>query len=318
MNNLPIVHAVVTNYNGGDIVLKSIRSLLDQEGSFDLKVTIVDDCSKDNSFNIIKKTFQNEILMRKMSLCKTPVNGGVAKAYNFGINRHLEDSDFTLKMDNDLQITKGAIAALLGSMDKDTGIVGGKIILMRNQNKLQFAYMDYKSFLGVPILFPVGSNVSPDDKLYNVKKDVVGVCGPMMLFRNTLFKKIGLFDESYNRYGAEDFDFEFLALVNNYKIIYEPKAIGIHYVSLSSKNSKRSRAVSSARNRIIFHRRFFKGWAFWGSVLGYTGFLINNWLVNGYPLGALLYGHILGIRDSMKEKLKVDFAVFYKKYNTKI
>lgn len=307
-NSRPVrVRAVVTNYNGGTMLSETVEALLSQRFSGELNITVVDDCSTDDSL----ETFKNKDFVKRESgrieILKTPENGGVAKAYNFGIRPHLNDSDYILKIDNDLVVQDGCVEALASEAEKDKkiGIVGGKVLLRYKLGHIQFVYKEFKQKFGIPMIRPFGE-AAADDGQFDLKRFVLGVCGPMMLFRTELFHLLGLFDESYGAYGWEDIDFELLTWNEGHSILYQPAAVGIHAVSLSGATVKKSRTYRSTYNRMIFMRRFFRGVKFWEIALAYTAFLFYEWVIRKRNIQALIQGHFKGLIDSLKENRKAD------------
>lgn len=75
---IPSVSIIITNYNYGHYIERCIRSCLNQK-HIDCEVVVVDDCSTDNSVEIISK-FSDDVVF-----LSTRVNSGVAVAANLGI-----------------------------------------------------------------------------------------------------------------------------------------------------------------------------------------------------------------------------------------
>jgi teichuronic acid biosynthesis glycosyltransferase TuaG len=77
-NMFPEISIIITNYNYEKYLDRCIRSCLKQN-NVNHEVILVDDCSTDNSSEILK-AFVNDI-----RIFKTDKNSGVAKASNLGI-----------------------------------------------------------------------------------------------------------------------------------------------------------------------------------------------------------------------------------------
>lgn len=89
---VPDVSIVITNYNYGKYLSRAIRSCLNQK-SVNHELIVVDDCSNDNSINIV------ESFGERVRLFRTEKNSGVAAAANLGINNAL--GQFFIRVDAD-------------------------------------------------------------------------------------------------------------------------------------------------------------------------------------------------------------------------
>lgn len=90
--NVPEVSIIVTNYNYGSYVQRCLRSVLKQN-NINHEVIVVDDCSTDNSIEMIK-VFEPDI-----RVFSTQKNSGVAAAANLGIKN--SKGQFVIRVDAD-------------------------------------------------------------------------------------------------------------------------------------------------------------------------------------------------------------------------
>lgn len=88
----PDVSIIVTNYNYGKYIQRCLRSVLNQN-NVNHEVIVVDDCSTDNSLEMIK-TFETDVRLFVM-----PQNSGVAAAANLGIKN--ARGQFIIRVDAD-------------------------------------------------------------------------------------------------------------------------------------------------------------------------------------------------------------------------
>ncbi len=78
----PVVSVVMPAYNSEKYIAKSVKSVLEQ--SFrDFELIIVDDCSTDKTFDIIKELLRMD---SRIKCCRLKKNSGVATARNFGMS----------------------------------------------------------------------------------------------------------------------------------------------------------------------------------------------------------------------------------------
>lgn len=86
---------VIPNYNKQKYIQKCLDSVLTQTYS-NIEIVVVDDCSTDNSRQIIQEYEKNFPNIRAILLCK---NGGVSHARNFGIRA--ANGDIVTMLDSD-------------------------------------------------------------------------------------------------------------------------------------------------------------------------------------------------------------------------
>lgn len=76
----PLVSVIIPCYNSEKYVEKSIRSAINQNYS-NIEIIVIDDCSIDRTYNIVKSIDSN-----KIKLLRNNVNKGVSYSRNFGIS----------------------------------------------------------------------------------------------------------------------------------------------------------------------------------------------------------------------------------------
>ena len=94
---IPEVSIIVTNYNYGKYISRCLRSCLNQERLL-FEVIVVDDCSTDNSSEMIRP-FSEQI-----RFLKTEKNSGVAVAANLGIQNARGQFFFRVDADDYIKI----------------------------------------------------------------------------------------------------------------------------------------------------------------------------------------------------------------------
>jgi glycosyltransferase involved in cell wall biosynthesis len=94
---IPDISIIVTNYNYEKFISRCLRSCLNQERAV-YEVIVVDDCSTDNSFDMIRP------FSEQVRLFKTTKNSGVAAAANLGIEN--ARGQFFVRVDADDYINK--------------------------------------------------------------------------------------------------------------------------------------------------------------------------------------------------------------------
>lgn len=291
----PFVSIIVPNFNGEEIIQESLTSFLRINYHQDcFEIIVVDNGSTDNSRNLIRKNFGQEIAAHKIKLIELPKNLGAPAAYNAGIRNAREDFAYILKTDNDIFLDKECLKNLVSCFDCDTniGIVGGKILYYQNRKLIHLIGSKISPF------FAGGRGVGKfkiDHGQYSRKLELDAVNGCMMLVKNEVIERIGLMDERYFLY-FDDLDWSLRAKAAGYKMVYCPAAFAYHKTPYPQQRFQSERWLYFAiYNSFYFMRKHYSGcqrliffMALHLNVLRYIlGVFINN------PFGS--YGKFLKV-----------------------
>lgn len=130
----PLVSVIMPAYNSGATILASIESVFIQE--IDLELIIVDDCSSDDTYELIRNKIDHE----RVFYYRNSVNKGVAFSRNFGVEKargkyiaFLDSDDIwredKLRKQIDLiESSNAVICATARELIKHDGFRTGKII----------------------------------------------------------------------------------------------------------------------------------------------------------------------------------------------
>lgn len=214
LNYYPTVAITVPCYNEEKTIAKTINSLLSLDYPKDkLKIFIVDDGSKDNSWNVIQefKDNPNIVLLQKE-------NGGKHTALNLSLTKI--DSEFFGCLDSDSTVHSESLKRILKYFEKDpkTMAVCPSIIVYNPKNFLQHAQsMEYLMSIYVKKTMGLigGIHVTP---------------GPFSIFRKRVFDELGPYHKAHN---TEDQEIALRMQEHGYKIDHCPDA----YVYTGSPDS---------------------------------------------------------------------------------
>lgn len=174
------VSIIVPCYNEEKSIEATVKSILNSDYPGLKKVIVVDDCSKDNSYNIVKKMAAKD---KRIIAVRTPKNlGRAASAKNFGIK--FADTDIIGFSDADSFPEKDAIRKCLGFFnDEKVGAVTCSV-LVRNKSKFieKLQVMEY-------------SIIAFTRKLLGFVDGIWAMPGPLALYRKDVLDKIKGFDE---------------------------------------------------------------------------------------------------------------------------
>ena len=214
------VAVVIPNWNGADMIVECIDSLLRQ----DIKHTliIVDNGSVDESVDIIESNYLDVVLLKNSS------NLGFAGGVNTGIRYALtEKFDAVALINNDAIASKNWLGDLVRVLEthESVGIATSKIMSL-DKSHIDSTGDIYTTW-GLP--YPRGRNEEVGNQ-YDTSNWVFGASGGASIYRSTMLNEIGLFDEDFFAY-YEDVDISFRAQLAGWKVYYEPKSEVYHATS---------------------------------------------------------------------------------------
>lgn len=182
----PSVSVIVPCLNEARTIEKTILSLLSIDYPKErLSILVVDDGSKDNTYEIAKKYHNNgQVLVTKKE------NGGKFTALNYGILN--SKADFIACLDADSEVEPDALKKMLPLFtDKNVAVVTPAIRVHNPKNILQIIQsIEYS--LGIFVRRMLG------------KIDAIYVApGPFSIFRREILIEVGLFKHAYNTEDME-------------------------------------------------------------------------------------------------------------------
>lgn len=239
MNNNSFVEVFIINYNGKSTVLTTIQSLYNSK-KVDVKITVIDDFSNDNSVELIRTNYP------EIEIIIMPQN---TKRANILRNKALEisNSEYIFITDNDLNYDEDCLYNLLDYMQKDNKVATCTPRMM---------YWDQPSKIyvaGTKVHF-IGAAISDlRDSIYNEKDMAVtsnsgsGIC----LLRKSIVDIVGGFDLNLMQGWGSDGELYQRIMRAGYKCLYIPSASALHEDKLVVTNRK-YRVIGQTYNRWVF------------------------------------------------------------------
>ncbi|AJF62682.1 MAG: Glycosyltransferases involved in cell wall biogenesis [archaeon GW2011_AR20] len=292
------VSFIIPNYNGEKTISLVINSILNQNYKKGKKeIIVLDDKSKDNSLKVLQK------YKGKIKLIKNEKNFGEVGSTNKGIKTAKYEivciilCDYVLGSKNWLRTMVDAL-----NSSKDFGMVGTDVILPKNT-------LSKCKFWDKVVLSPV---------LYQESKGKIKKDRPVM-FKKEVFKKLGLYDESY-KMGA-DTDMRLKILKEGYKIANtRTKLLHYHgFYGLTARQQifKKSLPLTEAAG-VIFRRYGFVDtlyWGFWNpitSTILYLGLLAPYlWYMSLFFI-LLASGYYTFLSSKYNKDIRIILVPFFK------
>lgn len=260
------ISVVIVNYQTAELTMACLHSLLLEQNKIEFNVIVVENDSKDNSYEILSSAVEEKGWSHWVKIIKAKWNGGFAYGNNIAIREFLageDSSEYIYLLNPDTCIREGAISELYTFLETHptVGIVGGRLEDTDGtaQNS-SFKFHTWKTELDRGFSLGILSSLLKtrcEDKVPEQATQTDWVAGASMLIRSTLFEQIGLMDESYFMY-YEEMDFCFQATLFGWECWYVPSSHVVHYRGKSSGITD-NKVKAKRRPKYWFNsrRRFF-------------------------------------------------------------
>jgi GT2 family glycosyltransferase len=262
MKTFPKVFIVVLNFNGQRCIIRTLSSLFRVDYP-NFEVILVDNNSRDGSFELAKSAFSKAVFI------KNNENLGFSAGNNVGIKYALErGAEYILLLNYDVEVEKFFLAPLVEVMEGDSQIgIASPVIFFGETRKIWFSggkidWLRMKTF----------------QKNSVIDKDYFGsdyICGCSMLIKKEVFKKTGILDEDYFLYW-EDVDFSLKAKRAGYKLAVCPKSRIAHFEK--SEEKKENKVYWLVLSGLIFFKKNTPFWLWPWIFLFLRLRKIKNWI----------------------------------------
>ncbi len=262
---------VIPCYNKEKTIKRTIQSVLNSDYKGLKKIIVVDDCSTDNSGNIIKKFAEKN---PKVILVKTPKNTGKASgAKNYGAR--FVDTELIGFVDADSYPEKDAIKKMIGFFnDKKTAGVTPKILVEKKEKFMEkLQSIEYKI-------------IAFTRKLLGFVDAIYVTPGPLAIYRREIFNKIKGFDENNL---TEDIEITWRIIAEGYKVQMSINSEVLTTVPENFKDwfNQRIRWNIGGIQTINKYKKSFLKLGMLGSFI--LPFFISSWLIGLFGLIVLSY-----------------------------
>lgn len=232
---------IIPNYNGKHFLGPCLESLSGQTCR-DFKILVVDNASTDGSIEYLKSQHpETEIIA-----CRQ--NYGFSGAVNKGI-RHSR-TPYVILLNNDTVVDAHFVEEMLRAIEQSPAIfsVSSKMLQLHRPELIDSAG-DLYTILG----WGVRRGTDRPASNYTKESPVFSACAGAAIYRRSVLKRIGYFDESHFAY-LEDIDIGYRAKICGYRNLYCPSALVYHVGSGTSGSKYNSFKVRlSARNSIYLN-----------------------------------------------------------------
>jgi len=262
---------VVPCYNEEKTIEATVKSLLSSDYKGLNKIYVVDDCSTDNSYSIIKKLAKK---YTPVVALRTPKNSGKASgAKNYGAR--FVKSELVGFTDADSFPEKDAISKAIGFFNNEKVAGVTTLILVKNRRKLMenLQSLEYKV-------------IAFTRKLLGFLDAIYVTPGPMAIYRKKVFDKIKGFDE---KNVTEDIEITWNLISHGYKVEMSmaSRILTVVPENLRQWYRQRVRWNVGGIQTLIKYKKFFLAKGSLGSFI--IPFFVLSWLIGIIGLSILVY-----------------------------
>ena len=248
--NTNMVSIITVNYNSLEVTCELLESIR-RFGGKGLEVVVVDNASTENPEEHLKNHYPEVIYVRSEK------NLGFAGGNNLGIKA--SKGDFLFFLNNDAELTKGAIETLLNlfSTNSGIGIASPKICY---HNARPGSEPDVIQYLGTTHVHPLTARNSTlrerelDKGQYQKAQPTAYAHGAAMMVPRKVLSKAGMMLEEFFLY-YEELDWCEQIRRAGYEVWVEPNAKIYHKESYSVSKISTLKTYYINRNRLLFMRR---------------------------------------------------------------
>lgn len=250
VTDTPLVSIITVNYNGAEHTLALLDSL--QKISYpNIEVFVVDNASSQSPEGISQKYPWVKLITSKSNL-------GFAGGNNLALRQ--ATGKYCLLINNDTEVPVSFLEPLVEKMELDPkcGCVSPKLVYHYAPDTMQYAgSFGFNIYTGRAF---ARGHKEKDNGQYNIVEATEIAHGAAMMFRTSLLQEIGLMAELYFLYYEE---IDYCERIKNagYKIWYVGTSKVLHKESMSTGKSSPLKTYYLTRNRLLFIRRNFGGFA---------------------------------------------------------
>lgn len=252
-----LVSIILVNYNGGEIVLNCLRSLLQFLHIIPYEIIVVDNASTDGSAALIAEKFPTIQLIRKAE------NYGFGTGNNIGVKQ--AKGKFLFFLNTDTLLISDVLSHLVVLMEKHpkVGIIGTK--LLNSDGTLQLSVAaeisiigEYQTLKQLKQYTALNKRAAIEQKFAQAQTVNI-VIGAAFFMRRSLFETLGGFDEAFFMYFEES-DLCQRSRDCGWQILYTPDVSIIHLGGYSVGKFSNRMQLEYRRSQLYYYQKHRSFW----------------------------------------------------------
>ena len=228
ITDTPDVSIVIPIYGQLAYTLNCLDSLFAHQSRFTAEIIIIDDCSPDNSGEILPG-------VDGIRYHRQAKNGGFIQSCNTG--GRMARGRYVVMLNNDTRVVKGWLDGLIDSFDlfPNAGLVGSKMLYPDGtlQEAGGIIWRDAAAW-------NYGRNDDPNRPQYSYARQVDYISGCSIALPRTLWETLEGFDPHFAPAYCEDVDLCFRVVAAGREVWFQPQSRVIHYEGKTSGTDTKS------------------------------------------------------------------------------
>ncbi len=235
---------VILNWNGKALLEQFLPSVI--KYSSNAQIYVADNASTDDSFTFVSEHFPI------VKLIQNTENDGYAKGYNDAL-KHVQEPLLCL-INSDIEVTENWLQPVIDEFNAtaETSIIQPKILDYKNKSHFEYAGAagGFIDKYGYPYCRGrIFDSIEEDKGQYNDTITVFWASGACFFIRNSVFKALNGFDESYFAH-MEEIDLCWRAFNTNHKVKYVGTSKVYHVGGATLKNTNPKKTYLNFRNSL--------------------------------------------------------------------
>jgi GT2 family glycosyltransferase len=235
---------IIVNWNGGQLLRRSVESIIKNPPSTDYEIVVVDNASTDDSIAVLRASdVVRELDARgHLRIIENDKNSGFGAANNQAFQ--LTHAPLLFLLNPDTEVTPGSIDRLIATLESSPRIAAAGPRLLNADGTVQISawrnppvaweivFSQLKLYLLLPRRYR-GELLLGGHWDHNRERPVPMLSGAAILVRRTVIEAIGGFDERFHMYG-EDNEWCLRMRRAGWQLVFQPSAVIIHHGAQSS------------------------------------------------------------------------------------
>jgi len=270
------ISVILPNYNGSHLLEENLPYLVESLGNITNEIIVVDDCSTDNSIDMLKQKYQD------IKIIASESNEGFSATCNKGIKA--ASNELLCIVNTDVRFTADYFLNAIKHFE-DTSLFAVKGDIINYQGDIS----NITTTETAPVLYYKKGFLRFNHGIKPLDNEMTGKINEHFVLLGCCFvcdrKKaleLGGFDEIYSPFYWEDADLAMRALEKGYKLLYRPECRIYHKTSatIGATRKKWHRQLVSYRNKFLFTWRHLHGNTDWALHAVFTlGSILTRWLI---------------------------------------
>lgn len=241
------VSVVILNWNGAKLMEQYLPSVVANCPEEIAEVVVADNGSTDSSVQMLKDQFPT------VRLILFDTNYGFAEGYNRALDQI--DTEFTVLLNSDVEVTPGWLNAPLEVMEEDSlcACVQPKILSALHRDSFEYAgaaggYMDR---YGYPFCRGrIFSVVEKDNRQYDRAADILWASGACMFVRTAVYKSEGGLDAGFFAH-QEEIDLCWRLRSRGFRLVCTPQSVVYHVGGATLNMESPRKTFLNFRNNLL-------------------------------------------------------------------